>query len=508
MARFLSRKHHYLSLLVVSSSSSLSFSQLLQLHAQIQVSGLHRDEFLTSELLRFLSLSFSSSSNSLSYAHFLLSHSSNPTRSSYNHLIRGHVKGGSFAECIDLFHQMRRLGLRPNELTFPFVLKSCAHMEAIRLGVQVHADVFKSGVDSVVFVGNTLMLVYGSCGCMKEVRKLFGEMPVRTVVSWNTILTACVENTLLEESIGMFIQMMGSGFEPDQTTFVVLFSAAAEIGSLRLGKWAHGQLVGIGLVISLQLGTALVNMYAKCGAIRYARHVFDMMPVRNVWTWSAMILGLAQHGFAKDALQLFSQMKDSLIEPNYITYLGVLCACSHAGLVDDARRFFHEMEHDHGIKPAMSHYSAMVDVLGRGGCLQEAYDFIKSMVIEPDAVVWRTLLSACQLHSSQDSVDIGEDVKKRLLALEPNRSGNYVIIANMYSEVGSWKEAAEVRRMMREEGLKKVAGESCVEVGGWVRRFISGDDSCIGYESIKGTLDGLNMNMKKIESIDMNYDFS
>ncbi|XP_008802626.2 ATP-dependent zinc metalloprotease FTSH 6, chloroplastic-like [Phoenix dactylifera] len=483
--------------------SCSSMADLRQIHAHVIASGLlRRDKFLASELLRFCALS---PSGSLPYARSLLAHSPDPSmRSSWNHLIRGYSQSDSPGDSLFLYLQMRRHGLRPNELTFPFVFKASAHLAALQLGRQAHADALKTGFDSIVYVQNTLMLFYGSCRKIKDARRVFDGMPLRTVVSWNTILSTYVDNLLPEESIAVFTQMRSCGFEPDQTTFVVLLSAAAELGSLRFGRWLHGDIIGRGSDINLQLGTALVNMYAKCGSVNYARRVFDRMPVKNVWTWSAMILGCAQHGSAKQALELFSEMKKASIEPNYVTFLGVLCACSHAGLVDDGYGFFHEMVHVHGIEPMMTHYSAMVDVLGRKGHLREACDFIRSMPVEPDAVVWRTLLSACQLHSSKDKTSIVEDVKRRLLKLEPRRTGNYVMVANMYSEAGSWDEAAKVRRMMREEGLKKVAGESCVELGGSIHRFISGDDSCLELEYVYEVLDGLHLNIKMIDCIGTN----
>ncbi|KAJ0988298.1 hypothetical protein J5N97_006654 [Dioscorea zingiberensis] len=453
----LSRKHQYLLSLLQACTS---MAQLLQIQAQIQTSGFHHNKFLTSEMLRFSALA---PAGDLHHAHHLLDHSPSPMVSSWNHLIRGYSQRNFAQSAIQVFLEMRQRGLKPNELTFPFVFKSCAELSALKIGRQVHADGLKSGFDSVVYVQNTLMHLYGSCCKVRDVKKVFDGMSLRTVVSWNTILSAFVDNSLPEESIGLFVQMTRNGLDPDQTTFVVLLSASAETGGLRLGRWVHSQIVCKGLEINHQLGTALVNMYAKCGAIGYANMMFHGMVVRNVWTWSAMILGFAQHGLANEALQLFSQMRNYSIEPNYVTFLGALCACSHAGLVSEGKQLFHEMVHEHRIEPMMTHYSAMVDVLGRKGLLDDAYHFIERMPVEPDAVVWRTLLSACQLHGSKDINGVGEKVRRRLLALEPRRSGNYVIAANMYSEAGSWEEAAKVRRTMREEGLKKMVAESCID---------------------------------------------
>jgi len=197
----------------------------------------------------------------------------------------------------------------------------------------------------------------------------------------------------LRDGIGYFLRMRGCGIEPDETAMVLMLSACAELGYLSLERWVHSQLVLRGMVLSCQLGTALVDMYAKSGALGYARIVFERMGKRNVWTCSAMILGLAQHGFAEDALELFAMMNNNDdLSPNYVTYLGDLCACSHAGLVDEGYQYFHDMEYVHGIKPMMTHCGAMVDILCRTGLLRQAYEFIQNMPIEPDPIVWRTLL--------------------------------------------------------------------------------------------------------------------
>lgn len=476
--------------------SCSSMAQIRQIHAHLLSSGLAADRFLASELLRFCALA---PLGDLPYARSLLLSLPDPSSSSWNHLIRGFTDRDLPYESILLFLLMRRRcgGATPNELTFPFVLKSCARLAALRLGIQTHADAAKRGVDAVVYVQNALVSFYGSCSRIDEARQLFDEMPFRTVVSWNAILTACAENSLAEECVGIFDRMRRCGFEADQATYVILLSAAAELGSLSYGRWLHGRIVGSGLATNVQLGTAIVSMYAKCGALRCAGQTFDRMPLRNVWTWSAMILGLAQHGLARNAVKLFEEMKQALIEPNYVTFLGVISACSHAGLVDVGLRFFHDMVEQHGIKPRMSHCSAMVDLLGRNGHLQDAYNFVQRMPIEPDAVVWRTLLSNCQLHPEKDETGIGQEAKRRLLELEPRRVGNYVMAANMYSDEGLWDEAAKVRRMMREEGLRKAPGESCIEVGGGMHRFISGDNYCSGYEGILIILNALKLNMKE-----------
>ncbi|XP_058096481.1 pentatricopeptide repeat-containing protein At2g36730 [Magnolia sinica] len=486
---FVSIKQQCLYLLNLCSS----MKELHQIQAQIQTSGLHRDGFLVSEVLRFCALS---PSGSLDYARSLLDAALDPIPASWNFVIRGYAGNDCPKEAVEVFVEMRRRGMTRNKLTFPFLFKACARLFDLEGGRQVQAEIVKNGVDSDVYVQNTLIHFYGSCGRICDARRVFDGMCFRTVVSWNTIISGYVENSQSDESLAVFTLMRSCGFEPDGTTMVVLLSACAELGNLSLGKWVHHHVIEKGMVMNLQLGTALVNMYAKCGAIDYARCIFYKMRERNVWTWSAMILGLAQHGQAKEALELFQLLTHEPIKPNYVTYLGVLCACSHAGLVDDGYRFFRDMSCVRGIQPMMSHYSAMVDILGRRGRVAEAYKFITSMPVEPDAVVWRTLLSACSIHDVTDSSGIGKKVRNRLLELEPKRSGNYVMVANMYAEVGLWEEVANVRRVMRHERLKKMAGESCIEVVGSVHRFVCRDDSCNDFESIYRLMEGLNLQMK------------
>ncbi|KAL6600797.1 hypothetical protein ACP70R_045082 [Stipagrostis hirtigluma subsp. patula] len=476
--------------------------QFRQLHAHLVTSG--RLASLGPALLRRL-ISLPSSHLHLPIAHRLLLSLPSPSLDLFNLLLPPLASSPDPAAAADLFLRLRREGLRPDAHTLPHVLKALARLApgSLPLVASTHAEAVKSGLlRAVVYAANALMAAYSACGHLTRAMQMFDEMPRRTLVSWNTALTACADNDRHDRCAGLFAEMVEAGFEPDPTTFVVMLSAAAELGNLALGKWAHGQVVSRRLDMTLQLATAVVNMYAKCGAVSYASRLFERMTARNVWTWSAMIVGYSQNGMAREALELFDRMKRASVAPNYVTFLGLLCACSHAGLVDEGHRFFYEMQDVYGIKPMMTHYSAMVDVLGRNGRLQEAYDFVMDMPVKVDPVVWRTLLSACQLHCSKDCIDIVDKVEKRLLELEPRRSGNYVMVANIYSDIGSWDKAAKARRVMREGGMKKMAGESCIEVGGLIHRFISGDDSCPGFEGACRILHHLNLNMRKWEPAD------
>ncbi|XAR51731.1 hypothetical protein NMG60_11006447 [Bertholletia excelsa] len=324
-------------------------------------------------------------------------------------------------------------------------------------------------------------------------------MTLRTVVSWNSVISACIENLRFSDSMELFYRMRQCGFKPDETTMVTLLTACAEDGNLGMGKLVHAQVIENGQPVNCELGTSLVDMYAKCGDICFATLVFDRMFERNVWTWTAMILGLAQHGLGSKALKIFNKMEEYGIKPNHVTFLGVLCACNHAGRVEDGILLFQNMQHLHGIQPMIGHYGAMVDCFGRAGLLRKAYTFITNMPIKPDAVIWRILFNACDMHGISENSWIGKKVRKKLLELEPRRSGNFVILANKYAEVGMWEKAEYLRRNIRDRGLKKMAGISCVQIDGSIHKFVSGDDSQVAYKGIYILLDRLNLHVKMVQ---------
>ncbi|KAK4751342.1 hypothetical protein SAY87_004824 [Trapa incisa] len=484
----ISPKHRLLTLL----SHCTSLKHLTQIHAQSLLWGLSADPFLVAKLARSLALTCSE------YARCVLNSSEILTPSPWNALIRDRASGDSPREALLLYLGMRGKGISPNEHTIPCVLKSSARISALQLGRGIHGEVHKSGLSGDVYIGNALVSLYGSCKKIRDSCKVFDEIPLRTVVSWNAIMTACIENLWVLDGFSYFLKMRGDGFEFDETTMVVLLSACVEMGSLNLGRWAHSQVIRNEMVLSCKLGTALVDMYTKCGDLRSAGLVFYRMDTRNVWTWSAMILGFAQHGSATEALLLFESMtRSTKTSPNYVTFLGVLCACSHAGLVDDAYKYFRDMKDVHGIEPLNVHYGAMVDVLGRAGCLREALDFILRMPVKPDPVLWRTLLSACTLHDKENKTGVRDEVGRRLLEVEPRRGGNLIMVANMYAESGMWDEAEKVRKDMRNKGLKKMAGESTIEVNGSLNTtFYSGDDVRLGCEDVYHLMEDLSWHMK------------
>ncbi|KAL8471600.1 hypothetical protein ACS0TY_029014 [Phlomoides rotata] len=444
-------------------NSCSSLKQLLQIHAQIIISGLHHNSDITDKIIQFCTSDSTKTKRSIGFinhAHRVVSLSQKLESCPWNSVIRAYATSNSNSqrEAIMVFLDMRRLGVESDEYTFPFLFKSCASFAGLFEGRQIHGDAMKLGYHFNVYVQNSLIHFYGSCKKLTDSCKVFDEMSHRTSVSWNSIVSAHVDCYWFYECLELFVRMRNNKFEPDETSMVIVLSACAELGNLSLGK--------------------MVN--------------------RNVWTWSSMIHGFAQHGFARSALKLFKEMRNHSIRPNHVTFLGVLCACSHAGLVYEGQCYFNEMEQVYRIKPMMVHYGAMVDILGRAGRLEEAHDFVMNMPIEADGVVWRALLSSCSIHDVNDYTGVGEKVRRRLIELEPKRSGNLVMIANKYAEVGLWEKAEHLRSKMRDKGLKKIAGESCLEIAGTTFRFLSGDYSCVGCTDIFLLLKTLNLHTEMI----------
>lgn len=371
----------------------------------------------------------------------------------WNTMIRGFGNANRPKEALCFYKRMLEVGEAADNFTFSFLLKICGQLRAPDLGKQVHCSTLKYGLDSHVFVRNTLIHMYGMVGDIQTARHLFDETPKLDLVSWNTIIDGYVQCGQCKEALRLFLRMQRSGLKPDDATLVIVLSACANLGALDFGRWVHSHIDGTGLDQIVSVSNSLIDMYAKCGEIDRAFRVFDGMSERNVVSWNAMILGFAVHGYADNALELFSRMREwkSLV-PNDVTFLGVLCACSHRGLVQEGRQYFDSMRLDYNIRPTIKHYGCMVDLLGRAGLVEDAYELIRSMPMECNAIVWRTLLGACRNHGN---VRLGEQVRRHLLELEPNHSGDYVLLSNIYASAGRWNDAIEVREAMRRRGVEK-----------------------------------------------------
>lgn len=370
---------------------------------------------------------------------------------------------------------MLQCRISPSSYTFTSVIKACADLSTLRLGKRVHSHVLVCGYGSDPFVQAALITFYGKSGDLSVARKLFDKTPERTVVSWNSMISSYEQNGFSREAIGLFNLMQEQGVQPDSTTFVSVLSACSQLGALGLGCWVHRYIIENELHVNVVLGTALINMYARCGNVTEAQEVFNLMNERNVIAWTAIISAHGMHGYGNQAMKLFLRMKSEGPRPNNVTFVAVLSACAHSGLVQDGRKAYASMSQEYGLVPGVEHHVCLVDMLGRAGLLTEAYQFIKDLNHpEPSPAIWTAMLGACKMHKN---FILGVEVAELLLAVEPDNPGHYVMLSNIYALAGRMDRVETVRKMMNQRRLKKQVGFSTIEVDHKTYLFSMGDKS-------------------------------
>ncbi|XP_031487165.1 pentatricopeptide repeat-containing protein At1g11290, chloroplastic-like [Nymphaea colorata] len=412
---------------------------------------------------------------------------------SWNTMIDGYARNGDAKEALKMFQQMQAEGLRATDVTFMAALHACANMGDLAQGRYVHDLVVRDGFESDVSVNNSLIAMYSKCKRMDLAAEIFKKLHKKTLVSWNAIISGYTQNDHVNEALHLFSEMQKKNLKPDSFTLVSIIPAFANLSVLRTSKWVHGHAIRLCLHRNVYVVTALIDMYAKSGSIKIARKLFDMTDERHVTTWNAMIEGYGTHGFGKEAVSLFNQMKMSPVKPNDVTFLCLLSACGHSGLVDEGREFFNSMSRDYGVTPHMDHYATMVDLLGRAGLLDEAWDFIQAMPIEPGISVFGALLGACKIHKN---VELGEKAATRLFELEPEEGGYYVLLANIYATASMWGAVARVRNMMEKKGIQKMPGCTLIQLKNEVHTFYSGSTSHPQTELIYKALEELMVKIK------------
>ncbi|XP_011623537.1 pentatricopeptide repeat-containing protein At3g09040, mitochondrial [Amborella trichopoda] len=392
---------------------------------------------------------------------------------SRNAIISGWVQNDNPEEAINAFKRLQVEGIKPTQFTFASILVACSDLLSLDKGKQVHGYTFKSGFLSDSFLGSSVLDMYAKCQATMDAYKLFHEIRDRSTVLWTSMISGHAQSGLNEEALDMFREMMGDmDAKPDQATFSSVLRACSSLAALSFGKTIHGLITRTGFSSDVFTGSSLIDFYTKCGAIEEARRVFEEMKVKDLVSWNAMLVGYAKNGYAHEALNLFARMEHDGMMPDRVTYLGVLTACSHGGMVSKGRELFNCMAMKHGIMPRYDHYACIVDLLGRAGQLQEAEDFINKLPFEPDSVIWFTLLSACRVH--KDNL-MGKRVAERLIDLEPQNSSTYVLLSNIYAATDNWDGVNLVRREMRERGVRKSPGCSWIEVGNNTHSFVAGD---------------------------------
>ncbi|KAJ8532713.1 hypothetical protein K7X08_015602 [Anisodus acutangulus] len=391
---------------------------------------------------------------------------------SWTAIMTGYIDFGKFKEAIELFRRSLGTGLRPDSFTIVPVLLACSRVGDVKSGEWIHRYVVEMGMGRNVFVNTGLIDMYAKCGKMEKAREVFDEMVEKDVVSWSAMIQGYASNGLPKEALELFYVMQGENVRPDCYSMVGVLSACARLGALEVGEWASKLMDVNEFLSNAVLGTALIDMYAKCGRMVSAWEIFTQMTVKDRVIWNAVISGLAMHGHVKSAFCCFGQVEKLGIKPDGNTFMGLLCGCTHAGLVDDGRKYFHSMNTLYSLEPTIEHYGCMVDLLGRAGLLDEAHSLIESMPMKANSVIWGALLSGCRLHRD---TKLAEHVLKQLIELEPWNSGNYVLLSNIYASNNKWDDSEKIRSSMNERRMQKIPAYSWIEIDGIIHEFLVGD---------------------------------
>ncbi|KAK7244631.1 hypothetical protein RIF29_39456 [Crotalaria pallida] len=484
-------QEHYRNLtkLLLSLTHSRSLPKGLQLHAHVIKTGLQTIPLLSHHLINFYSKTQLPHS-----AHKVFDESPHRSSTTWSSVISSYAQNELPLLALRLFRRMLHHGVRPDDHIFPSATKSCAILARFDVGQSLHCFALKTGYDSDVFVGSSIVDMYAKCGEIGWARKVFGEMPERNVVSWSGMIYGYSQMGEDEEALRLFKQLlMEDGVGVNDFTLSSVLRVCSASTLLELGKQIHGLCFKTCFDLSCFVGSSLISLYGKCGVVEGAYQVFEEVPVRNLGLWNAMLIACAQHAHTNMTFELFKQMGSVGMRPNFITFLCVLYACSHAGLVERGQYYFDLMK-DYGIEPGWQHYATLVDLLGRAGKLQEAVQVVKEMPMEPTESVWGALLTGCKIHGN---TELASYIADRVFELGLVTSGVHVLLSNAYAAAGRWEEAARARKTLRDQGIKKETGLSWVEEGNRMHTFAVGDRSHAKTVEIYKKLEELGEEMEK-----------
>ncbi|KAE7998811.1 hypothetical protein FH972_003319 [Carpinus fangiana] len=422
---------------------------------------------------------------------------------SWNVMISGYVRCRRFEDAVNIFQRMRReSNEKPDEATVVSTLSACTALKNLELGKEIHSSIGNE-LEVTIIISNALLDMYAKCGCLSIARQIFDEMPKKNVICWTSMVSGYVNCGQLDEArelferspfrdiilwtamingyvqfnrfdeaVALFREMQIRRVKPDKFILVALLTGCAQLGALEQGKWIHGYIDENRIMVDAIVGTALIEMYAKCGHVEKSLEVFYDLKEKDIAAWTSIIYGLAMNGKTSKALELFSEVKQAGAKPDDITFIGVLSACNHGGLIEEGRHFFNSMTKEYKIEPKLEHYGCLIDLLGRAGKLDEAEELIEEVPKENSEIIvplYCSLLSACRVHGN---VEMGERVAEWLVKIESSDSTSHTLLANIYASSDRWEDVMKVRRKMKNLGVKKVPGCSSIEVNGIVHREI------------------------------------
>ncbi|KDP35999.1 hypothetical protein JCGZ_08394 [Jatropha curcas] len=420
-----------------------------------------------------------------------------PTKNvvAWNSMILGCSSIGDSKGCIELFKRMHVEGTKPNLTTLSIILIACSRAAQIQYGRFMHGYLIRNNIETDIFVNSGLIDLYFRCGKVQSAENVFKMLRRANLVCWNVMITGYVWMGNYFEALALYDDMKVASVKPDAVTFSTILSACSQLGALEKGKEIHNRVTETGLETNEIVMGSLLDMYAKCGAVDEAINIFNKLPERDIVSWTSMLTAYGSHGRALEALRLFGEMQQSNAKPDAITFLAVLSACSHAGLVDKGFYYFNQMTTKYGINPRIEHYSCLIDLLGRAGRLREAYSILKSTPeITEDFGLLSTLFSACQL---QKDLELGEEIAKLLMNKHSDDSSTYITLSNMYASVKKWDDMRSIRLKMKELRLKKNPGCSWIEIDKRIEPFFVRDGSHPEVEMVHNCLAILSTHMEK-----------
>ncbi|CAL8094146.1 unnamed protein product [Prunus armeniaca] len=512
-------KHPTISLV----DSCTTLKELKQIHSQLLVNGLFNDPHLSGQFVATIAIR---NPSNLGYSNKVLDQCENPTLFTFNSMIRAYSKSSTPSKSFHFYSRIlqSRDNFLPDNYTFNFLVRTCAQLLARETGPSVHAALTKRGFENDPHVQSGLIFMYAELGCLHSchrvfgeivepdlvcqtamvsacarcgdvgfARELFDEMPQRDPIAWNAMIAGYSQCGKSREALNLFHLMQMEGVRVNEVSMVSVLSACSHLGALDQGRWAHAYIERNKLRMTVTLGTALIDMYAKCGNMNKAMEVFLGMKEKNVYTWSSALGGLAMNGFGEKCLELFSFMNKEGVHPNEVTFVSVLRGCTVVGLVEEGRQHFDSMKKLYGIEPQLEHYGCIVDLYGRAGRLDEALNFINSMPMKPHAGAWGALLNASRMYKN---MEIGELASRKIVELEAKNHGAYVLLSNIYADSKLWDGVSNVRRTMKAKGVRKLPGCSVLEVDGEVHEFLVGDKSHPRYDEIEAMLGEISRRLK------------